>query len=357
MRCGYCFYFDEIGRRQEPLRGIMKPETLEVIVRKSLEYADGRCDFGFQGGEPTLAGPDFFRALVGFVEKHNHKKLAVGYALQTNGLLIDEAWADFFHEHDFLIGLSLDGFKEIHDANRVDTLGEDTQARVLRTARLFDEKKVRYNLLTVVTAKTARHAQKIYRYFMKNGFAYQQYIPCLDPLGEERGGAAWSLTPELYGDFLVKLFDVWFADISADRFVYIRYFENLVGMMLGHPPESCGLSGRCAVQHVAESDGSVYPCDFYMLDEYRLGNFLTDSFEDLHRRERELGFIAASLKVEESCKSCEWAALCRGGCRRDRQGSGMNEVGANYYCPAFKRFFAHAVPKLAKLLREKSRNP
>lgn len=354
MRCGYCFYFDEMEKRKEPLREMMRPETLETVVRKSLDFADGHCAFGFQGGEPTLAGLDLFRSLIGFVAKHNHKKLTIGYALQTNGLLPDEAWADFFRDNDFLVGISLDGVKEVHDALRRDASGKGTHARVLRTARLLARKGVKYNLLTVVTAGTARHIQKIYRFFMKNGFVHQQYIPCLDPLGGERGAHPHSLTPKLYADFLMKLFDVWFADVSAGKFVYIRFFENLAGMMLGHPPESCGMSGRCPAQYVVESDGSVYPCDFYMLDEYCLGNLVNDSFDDLRRRGHELGFVASSLKVEESCKSCEWLSLCRGGCRRDRQGKGPREIGGNYYCAAFRRFFAHAAPRLEGLLRARA---
>ncbi len=351
MRCGYCFYFDEMEKRSEPLREMMRPETLEAVVRKSLDFAEGRCTFGFQGGEPTLAGLDFFRNFIALVGEHNRKNLPVDFALQTNGLLLDEAWADFFRENNFLVGVSLDGIREIHDAVRRDAAGAGTHARVLRSIRLLEEKKAQYNILTVVTAQTARHIQKTYRFLMKNGFAYQQYIPCLDPLGVERGGAAHSLTPETYGDFLVKLFDVWIADVAAGKFVSIRFFENLTGMMLGHPPESCGMSGRCVVQHVVESDGSVYPCDFYMLDEYRLGNLAEDSFEDLHRREREIGFIAESLAVEEACKGCEWFPLCRGGCRRDRQGVALHEVGGNHYCASFRRFFAHAAPRLAALLR------
>lgn len=355
MRCGYCFYFDEIGKREVPLRGVMSRETLENVVAKSLDFADGQCAFGFQGGEPTLAGLDFFRRLIELVEKYDRKDLRISYALQTNGLALDDDWAAFLAANDFLVGLSLDGDKDIHDLHRLDAGGKSTFNRVVKNAHLLARHGVRYNLLTVVTAATARHIRRIYRYFMKNGFVHQQYIPCLDPLGEERGRHRHSLTPEAYGSFLTRLFDAWLADVEAERFVYIRYFENLAGLLLGHPPESCGMAGRCLNQHVVEADGSVYPCDFYMLDEYRLGNLNDDSFADLHKGEKAAGFIAASLKVEEECRSCEWRAICRGGCRRDRQGPNPGDIGKNYYCGALQKFYAHAIPRLVRLLRSRSR--
>ena len=149
------------------------------------------------------------------VERYRPRGLAVSYFLQTNGLLLDEAWAAFLREHHFLIGLSLDGDRDLHDACRPDAAGKGTFSRVLGAARLLDRFGVDYNVLTVVTARTARSIRHIYRFFMKNGLVYQQYIPCLDPLGEARGLHPWSLTPQAYGDFLIRLFDEWYADRRA----------------------------------------------------------------------------------------------------------------------------------------------
>lgn len=350
MRCTYCFYADETQNRATENYGMMSEATLEAVVRECLARAEGSCSFGFQGGEPTLRGLDFFRRCTALVERYRPRGLAVSYFLQTNGLLLDEAWAAFFREYHFLIGLSLDGDRDLHDACRPDAAGKGTFSRVLGAARLLDRFGVDYNVLTVVTARTARSIRHIYRFFMKNGLVYQQYIPCLDPLGEARGLHPWSLTPQAYGDFLIRLFDEWYADRRAGRFVYIRYFENLAALMLGRPPESCGMLGRCGPQLVVEADGSAYPCDFYMLDDYRLGNFNTDSLPQMEARREQTGFLQESLRGLDRCRTCRWARLCRGGCRRDRQGTALHDIGQNYFCPAYLRFFEYAAPKLATLL-------
>lgn len=358
MRCKYCFYADETKHRDIPLYGMMKLDTLEAIVQKSLVYAEGSCTIGFQGGEPTLRGLDFFKKLIEFQEKYNIKKIQINNAIQTNGILIDQQWAEFFHENNFLVGLSIDGTKDVHDLNRHDAQGKGTFNRVLKAAQILSKYQVEYNILTVVTAQTARNINKIYNFFMKNGLVYQQYIPCLDSFGEVRGDNPYSLTPERYSMFLKQLFDAWYEDVKAGKFVYIRYFENIAGMVMGYPPESCGLAGQCSNQNVIEADGSVYPCDFYMLDEYRLGNLNTDSFEDIEKKRGEIGFIAESAKMDAECVSCEWNWICRGGCRRDRQTDHVGPLEKNYFCAAYKEFFPYMLPRLRELLQNaRNRRP
>lgn len=350
MRCRYCFYADETKNRSIANFGMMSEATAEQIIIKSLSYAQGNCAFGFQGGEPTLRGLDFFSKFVSLVEKHNINKVPISLMLQTNGLLINEEWAAFFHKHHFLIGLSLDGDKERHNCNRLDTAGNGTFNQVLSAARLFDKFQVEYNILTVVTAQVARHIQGIYRFFMKNGFFYQQYIPCLDPLGTERGQSVYSLTPEDYQAFLIRLFDLWYEDRKKDKFVYVRYFENLAAIMLGRNPESCGMTGGCSRQLVVEADGSAYPCDFYMLDEYKLGNLNDCTIPELEMERDRIGFIRDSVESIQACNGCPYLWICRGGCRRDRQGVLLDQLGQNYFCKAYQAFFAHAIPKIASLL-------
>ena len=351
MRCKYCFYADEMNNRSVQDFGEMSEETMEQIIIKCLDFAEDSCTFGFQGGEPTLRGLDFFRKFVELVHQHNTKPTQVHFALQTNGLLLNEHWAQFFHDNKFLIGLSIDGDKDAHDLHRVDALNKGTFTRVLKSAKLLEQYKVEFNILTVITAYTARHIKRIYSFLMKNGLTYQQYIPCLDPLEEKRGLQPYSLTPALYGDFLIRLFDCWYKDRKADTFVYIRYFENLAAVMLGHPPESCGMLGYCSIQSVIEADGSVYPCDFYMLDQYKIGNFNTDTFLDMEQAREDCGFLKESVKGLAGCTHCKFYRVCRGGCRRDRQGMHMEDIGHNYFCESYKKFFEHALPKLATLLR------
>lgn len=351
MRCRYCFYADEQSCRTTYSYGFMAEDTLELLTQKALSYATRNCSFGFQGGEPTLRGLDFFRKAVQYQEKYNIHGAQVANAIQTNGLFINEEWARFFHDNHFLVGLSLDGTKDIHDGNRLDLEGRGTYSRALRAAQVLAAHKVDFNILTVVTGGAARSISKIYNFFRRSGLLYQQYIPCLDALEGPRGASPYSLTPQQYAKFLKTLFDLWYRDVAAGNFIYIRYFENLVGMLLGRPPESCGLSGQCTVQHVVEADGSVYPCDFYCLDPWKLGTVQEDGFPALAQKDRALAFIRSSSQAPEGCGACPYYFICRGGCRRDReplQGAGPQR---NYFCPAYKEFFAYALPRLREIAR------
>lgn len=347
MRCTYCFYADEMNNRETEIYGMMRPEVQEMLVKKVLEFATGQATFAFQGGEPTLVGLDYFRRLIELVKKYNRKNLQVNYALQTNGYHITEEWAKFFAEHHFLIGVSLDGPEDIHNRYRKDYKGEGTYHRIMESIRLFKKYNVDFNILTVVNGHTADEIGRIYKFFRKQNFVYQQYIACLDPLWELRGKMEYSLTPEKYAKFLKRLFDLWYEDMSHKNYVYNRYFENLAGMLAGYRPETCTLMGHCVESHVVEADGSVYPCDFYVLDEYRLGNLMTDDFADFEKKRREIRFIEASAEHSEECRTCEWGYLCRGGCRRDREAE--NGIQKNYFCEAYKEFLAYATPRLVEI--------
>lgn len=347
MGCRYCFYADEGENRSVPLLGRMSPKTMEVLVDRALEYSRGECTFTFQGGEPTLAGLPFYRALAGRADGHPGGE-RVRYSVQTNGCDLDEDWARWFAERRVLVGVSLDGPKEIHDRYRLDRAGRGTFTRVMSTLRLLEKHGVEYNILTVVSAANVRRARQVSSFFQKHGFRYQQYIECLDPIGEARGGHEYSLTPERYEVFLKQLFDAWYQDLQAGRYVYNRYFENLLMLLDGQPPESCNLRGECAPQWVVEADGSVYPCDFYALDQWRLGNILENSFEEMEERRNASGFIQQSRPLPQECQSCRWLALCRNGCRRNREP--LEESGKNYFCPAYRGFLEYAYPRLTQLL-------
>ena len=352
MRCKYCFYCDEASKRSVHSYGTMQADTLEKLVMKALSAAQGQCTFAFQGGEPTLAGLPFYQEFVRLVQKHNVKKLDVHFAIQTNGTLIDREWAGFLAQNGFLTGLSLDGTKEVNDRFRVDAQGGGTYTKVLHAAQLFDTAGAQYNILTTVTSAVAENVERIYRFFKKNGFQWQQYIACLDPIGERRGGHDYSVTPEQYGVFLKRLFDLWYLDWKHGTPISIRYFDNLVFLLMGQPAEACGMMGHCTCQYVVEADGGVYPCDFYVLDGYRLGDIGTQDFPDFDKRRRELRFIEKSLVPHEDCRACPFGYLCRGGCRRDRDGFDGGPLQKNYLCPAYRAFFPYALPRLQELAQD-----
>ena len=355
LRCEYCFYHSIAENRQIDSYGIMDTETLEVLVKKALEYSDDICTFAFQGGEPTLAGLEFYKKLIEFVTKYNNKNVKINYAIQTNGIIIDDKWAEFLAANNFLVGLSLDGPKDIHDSHRVMPNGKGSYSRVIETVSLFNKYNVEYNILFVVTSNVARYINKIYKFFKSQGFKYLQFIPCLDPLGEQPGGYKHSLSPERYAFFLKTLFDQYYTDIKKGDTISIRYFDNIIGSAMGYKPEACGMFGVCSCQFIIESNGGVYPCDFYVIDEWCLGNYNEDSFEDIINSEKAQEFIEVSKYIDPNCSGCRWFHLCRGGCRRDREPFVDGKPVLNRYCPAFMEFFEYAGNRIFELAQYFSR--
>lgn len=352
MRCKYCFYTDEANKREVASMGYMSLETMRLIVDKAMMYADETCVFGFQGGEPSARGLEFFKDFTSYVANHpNPKGIRVEYAFQTNGYAIDEEWVKWFADNCVLVGVSLDGPKEIHDRYRVDHHGKGTYHRVIACIHLLEKYGVDYNVLTVVSGANARRAQQLHEFFKKNGIVYQQYIECLDPIGEKPGSCEYSLTPQKYAAFLKQLFDVWYRDMKSGKYVYNRYFENLLMIMSGQVAESCAMRGMCNKQWVIEADGSVYPCDFYALDQWKLGNIISNDFEEMDQRRGELEFIQWSQRIPEKCKVCKWYTLCKGGCRRNREPVTNMATNVNYFCDAYQQFFEYAYPRLQEIHR------
>jgi uncharacterized protein len=323
----------------------MSEETLENLIKKAFDYASGSATFAFQGGEPTLAGLDFYRKLLEFQKKYNVKNIPVQNAIQTNGYTIDEDWAKFLAENKFLVGLSLDGTRDIHDSLRVDATGKGTFSRVEKTARLFQKHGVEFNILCVVNNFIARSPKKVYDSLKKYGFI--QFIPCLDSFDGEK--KVFSLTPERYTEFLKVTFNEYYKDFCAGKPTSVRNFDNYIGMLLGRPPENCAMAGVCTCYTVVEGDGSVFPCDFYVLDEWKLGNINEHSFAELIMGEMAQKFVGVSTYRNEECKECHWYPLCRGGCRREREPIIDGTPSLNRFCECYKKFFDACYPKMEEI--------
>jgi len=344
LRCKYCFYHEEARTREVPSYGIMTRETSHTLIDRAFEEASGSVSFAFQGGEPTLAGLDFFNDFCDYADSVNVNKLPISYSIQTNGILCgsDTAWAEFFGKRKFLVGLSVDGTREIHDLNRITPGGDGSYSTVVKAAKNFDRFKVDYNILTVVNSSSVKHIIKIYNTYRKNGWNYMQFIPCLgDDAPDDKA----------YGTYLCTLFDLWYPDMEKFACgkgprVSIRQFDDLLNMFLGQAPNTCGTMGICTIQYVSEADGGIYPCDFYCTDDKKLGNLHDMTMRALYESERAQEFIKSSARHPEVCRGCRWYALCRSGCKRYKGADGMY-----VYCGAFTRFMEHSYERFAKLAR------
>ncbi len=351
MRCSYCFYFDESANREFASFGMMNHETLRSLVKAAFEEISpgGVISFAFQGGEPMLAGIDFFRDFISLEQEYKKPEVTVQHAIQTNGLLIDREWAAFFKENNFLTGISIDGDKALHDLHRIDAARKGTWNRAAQSFALLKSQGVEVNILCVVTGIAAKSPQKIYNAFKKLGAEYLQFIPCLDPLEEERGKQRYSLKPKEYGSFLCGLFDAWYLDWKSGRYVSVRLFEDYVHLFMGMRPSTCSTAGNCGSYFVVEGDGSLYPCDFYVLDEWKMGKIGENSLESIATGEVATRFLKEGMRKPEACSECRFVRLCNGGCRRDRIFT-ENSV-QNYYCEAFKTFFSYAEARLMEIAR------
>lgn len=345
LRCQYCFYEDETMRREVSDYGMMTLETLEVVIQKTLSYSAKRCSFLFQGGEPTLVGLTFYEKVIEFQRQYNTHHIEITNSIQTNGTLLDEKWVQFFRNQQFLVGLSLDGNEETHNYYRKMKGGIGSFKEGLRAAQLLKQYEVPFNILTVVTDQLALNIKEVYQFYRSQDFQYLQFIPCLDLLATGKR----YLNTDYYGQFLNDLFDLWLEDIHHHRFVFIRYFDDLINILCQQYPTTCGMLGRCGNHYVIEANGNVYPCDFYVLDEYELGNIKNLQWKELEQNRVKIGFNDPILIKPTTCLSCQWYRLCYGGCRREREPILDETNSLNQYCQAYQYFFTRAYPTLGQL--------
>lgn len=345
MQCKYCFYTDVVSKRGVKSYGMMTVDTLEKLTMKALNYADGMCSFAFQGGEPTLAGLDFYKNLIRFQKTYNHKGVKIYNSVQTNGYNLSEDFAQFFGQHGFLIGVSLDGNKEIHNKFRITAKGEGTYENIINTTKLLKKKGAEYNILCVVTKDIAQNSSAVYNSLKR--FKFLQFIPCIDGFNEPQSD--FSLSADQYGDFLIETFRLYYKDFKNHKYVSVRNFDNYVMILSGQAAENCAMNGVCSCYFLIEGDGSTFPCDFYVLDKWKLGNVNSDSFQRMINSKTAKEFVELSMYKAPECNDCKWYFICRGGCRRDREPFINGKPGLNKYCEGYKRFFESCYEQLLEI--------
>lgn len=347
MTCRYCFYADIVSHREVPSYGKMRPEiTVKMIENIYFDLDDGdHLTIAFQGGEPTVAGLRYFKHLDEVVKKQE-KKVTVHYSLQTNGTLIDEAWCEFLREKEFLVGLSIDGYGEAHDSNRLDYRGDPTFERVLHTKNLFDSYGIEYNILCVLTQQIAYEPEKVFNFLMEEEIEFIQFIPCLDDLNAQ-DYSEFALTPEGFAYFYKQLFDMWLEELETGHYISVKLFDDIVNLFVRRQVTACGMIGNCSVQYVIEADGSVFPCDFYCLDEYKLGHITEKTLRELFNQQPAITFLNNQKESPSYCLSCPFKAMCNGGCRRMKDAMYVNRD--NDFC-GYQNVLNKIVPKINNIL-------
>lgn len=337
LGCTYCFYL----RVKEVYPKIKKPKmtfvVLESLISQYLNYRFKESIFGWQGGEPTLAGLDFFKKVVELQQQHGISGQVIGNALQTNGLLINSEWAQFLNKYKFLVGLSLDGPKRIHDRHRKTKSGASVWDKVIRTADLMRENQVEFNILCVISKANVNQAKEVYDFFIQNDFRYLQFIPALeaDAMGKR---ASFSVSSAQYGQFLCDLFDEW---KHSPHGISIRLFDGMISHYLGNQKGLCSLEQKCADYLLIEWNGDVYPCDFFVDTTYKLGNLVKTSLSVL-KNKRDNQFGNKKLLLSQECEQCTWLDSCYGGCMKDRIFKDNPHPDRTFFCEAYMKFFNHS---------------
>ena len=354
LDCAYCFYLD---READPYSALparrMTEETLERLVDTYLFYSYPSSTFAFQGGEPTLAGPAFFEKLVNLQQQYGRNGQSVSNAMQTNGILLNDRWCKLFKQYNWLIGISIDGPEPIHDLYRFNKQGAGTWRKVMAGIECMKKHGVEFNVLCVLSQANVAKAAEIYKFFRSLGIDYIQYIPLseFDGLGQP---LPFTIAPEQYGRFLCETFDLWWPE---RRKVRIRYFDNIAEALAGQKPGCCTLHATCDSYVVVEFNGDVYPCDFFVEKDWRLGNINIDSWTEIARQQRRYQFAAKKTIAHPECQACEYQAICHGGCPKHRHDPHRDFGDLDYFCTAYKMIFKKAVEPLKREVERLTARP
>jgi uncharacterized protein len=350
LYCAYCFFLAKEALYPGS-RFRMDDALLERYLRQYIEaQREDAVTIAWQGGEPTLMGLDFFRRSVAIARRYARPGMTIEHTIQTNGTLLDDTWCSFFREQGFLVGLSIDGPRPLHDAYRVDKGGAPTFDKVMRAARLLQKHGVEFNILTTVHAANADHPLEVYRFFRDElGVQWVQFIPIVERINadgcslRQEGSAVTdrSVTPAQWGQFLIAIFDEWVRhDVGR---MYINIFEAALASWLGLSPALCIFGETCGDALVLEHNGDVYSCDHFVEPDHLLGNIQETDLVDLVNCEHQQRFGAAKRdNLTQQCRACPVRFACQGECPKNRfLTTADGEPHLNYLCEGYKGFFTH----------------
>ena len=347
LDCTYCFY----KRVSEvyPKGKVMTVDTARTIIEKTLDTGAQHVSFTWQGGEPTLMGLDFYREVTSIQDKYRKPGQVIENTLQTNGVLLDAEWADFLKKRKFLVGLSLDGPADIHDTYRTNPKGEGTHSRVVRAASLLRERGVLFNILVLLSRANIGEPERLYRYLREQEFTHLQFIPCVEHNPDTGELMPFSVSGEELGRFHTALFDLWMEDGFTT--VSIRIFEDIFIYLIDGMKVSCGWLDRCGAYLLVEHNGDVYPCDFFVYPQWKLGNLVEDSIGDVYGNPKRLAFGQMKARLPETCATCEHLAFCRGDCTKFRANGRGGYTDVSLLCEARKMLLEHIAPRTDEVRR------
>jgi uncharacterized protein len=368
LDCKYCFYLEKEALYPQVEKWSMREEVLESYIRQYIEVHDTpEINFAWQGGEPTLLGVDYFRRLVALQQKYANGK-QITNAFQTNGVLLNDEWAELFRENKFLVGVSIDGPRELHDAYRVDKGGQPTFDRVMRGIEVLKLHSVDFNTLTTVHRANAESPLEVYRFLKESGSGYMQFIPIVERISHQEtvdglrlispdfSGAAkvapWSVEPHQFGRFMGSIFDEWVRK-DVGRY-FVQLFDVSLEIWAGMPASLCIFGKTCGAALALEHGGDLYSCDHFVYPQNRLGNIMESPLAELagSAQQRQFGQGKEST-LPRYCRECDVRFACNGECPKHRfLATPDGEPGLNYLCAGYKMFFHHIDPYMRYMVGE-----
>lgn len=369
LDCKYCFYLEKESFVGKENNYQMNDEVLETFISKYISTQEiPEIQFVWQGGEPTLRNIDFYRKVIFYQKKHSGNKKIIN-SLQTNGMLLDEEWCRFLKENDFLVGISLDGPKEIHDFYRVDKGGKETFKKVMESIELLKKYKVPFNVLTCVTNYSTGKATDIYNFYKENGIEFIQFTPIIERNPENAelekglkhgnvnnnennyGVTDFTVRQGEYGKFLNEVFDLWVKkDVGK---IHVMNFEWALESWLGLPSTICIFSKECGRAIAIEHNGDLYSCDHYVYPENKIGNILHDNPKELIESKEQKKFGKNKIEMlPKQCRECDVKFACNGECPRHRfEKTYDGEEGLSYLCEDYKEFFSYIHPYMKVMVQ------
>ncbi|EPG7577442.1 anaerobic sulfatase maturase [Providencia huaxiensis] len=366
LKCDYCFYLEkehQTGFSDKKLK-CMDDNTLREYIRQYIELSPSHeIDFTWQGGEPLMAGLDFFKKVIQYQQRYGKGK-QIYNSIQTNGVLLNSDWANFLKTHNFLVGISLDGPQWLHDIYRKSNSGNSVFDKVINAVNLLKEYQIDFNILTVINNETAKYPEEIYRFITEELQArYLQFIPVVEyeitnnefqhlSYPQEQGEkhlTPWSITGKQYGNFINKVFDLWVRKDVGN--VFIQLFDNSLAAWSGDMPSFCVMQPSCGYGLVAEQNGDIYSCDHFVYPEFKLGNLLTKPLNKLVSSKQQQRFGQQKLNLSSLCQQCEFKFACHGGCPKHRTTKVENKWH-NHLCEGYKAIFSHIDPYMQYMANE-----
>ena len=368
LDCKYCFYLEKENLYPNTRHWAMAPEVLERYIEQYIAAQPiDEVHFAWQGGEPTLLGVDFFRSVIALEQKYASGK-TIHNALQTNATLIDDEWGQFLAEHNFLVGVSIDGPQELHDHYRVDKGNAATFDRVMRGIRKLQDQMVEFNTLTVVNRHNSNYPLEVYRFLKEIGSGFMQFIPVVERKATERGAdglvliqpsfdrsaevTEWSVEPLAYGRFLAEIFDEW-VKRDVGRY-FVQQFDVALESWLGMKASLCVFRETCGSALAIEHNGDLYSCDHFVYPENKLGNVMVSDLEQMVSSPQQKKFgLDKRESLPRMCRQCDVRFACNGECPKHRfLTTPDGEPGLNYLCAGYKHFFHHIDPHMQFMAAE-----